>query len=154
MKNENVIEVEFEDANSKDNVINQMFDEMLEESAKQCAKEQAEGVTEEEKTKAKKTTKETLEGFLKYIRSSNFETKVNNVSKQYNIPKKLVKNNFIAGILGKIADILHLTIAITAEIVKRAIEFISAIINKLVDFSYNVCIKITNLFTLNCGSMA
>lgn len=136
--------------------INQMFDEMLEESAKACkaeVMEEEEEVTEEEKEEAKKSAKEVLESFLSYIKSARFNNKIESVAKEYKMPKKIVKNHFIAGILRKVADVLHLSITITAEIIKYAVEFISAIITKIVDFCYTICIKLTNVLTLNCGSV-
>ena len=109
---------------------------------------------EEKKEKARKSTKEVLQKFLNYIRSDRFIDRVSYTSKKYDIPKKIVKNQFIAMILGKIADVLHLTITITAEVIKYVVEFITAIINRVVDFCYDVCVKLTNLMTLGCGSMA
>ena len=141
------------------NKINQIFEEMLEESAKACKAtmteedEEIEEVTEEQKEEAKKSAKEVLEGFLKYIKSARFNNKVENMSKEYKVPKQIVKNHFIAGILRRIADVLHLSITITAEIIRYAVEFISVIITKLVDFCYTICIKLTNVLTLNCGSV-
>lgn len=141
---------------SESSVVNNMFEEILDESAKACKEEQdkEKEVTKEEQDKAKLETKSVLTNFLKYIKSVRFTNKIDEMSKKYDVPKKIIKNHFIAGILGKIADILHLTIAITAEIIKHVFEFIGAIINKIVDFAYEVCLKITNLLTLNCGSMA
>lgn len=138
------------------NKINQMFEEMLEESAKACkaeVMEEEEEVTEEQEEEAKKSAKEILEGYLKFIKSARFNNKVEKISKEYKLPKQIVKNHFIAGILRRIADVLHLSITITAEIIKYAVEFISAIITKLVDFCYTICIKLTNVLTLNCGSV-
>ena len=89
--------------------INQMFDEMLEESAKACkaeaTEEDIEEVTEEEKEEAKKSAKEVLESFLSYIKSARFNNKIESVAKEYKMPKKIVKNHFIAGILRKVADV-------------------------------------------------
>lgn len=137
---------------SNANVVDEMFDEMLEETAKACSKEE-EKVEEEKVEEVRKETKDILQGFLKYIRSIRFEKKIDNMSKTYQLDKKIVRNHFIKKILGKIADILHLAIAITAEIIKYVAEFISAIINKVVEFSYSVCTNLINLFTLNCGTV-
>lgn len=136
---------------SKTNVVDDMFEEMLEDAAKSCAEEKE---TEKEKVEqARKDTKEILQGFLKYIKSVRFNTKIDNMSKTYGLDRKIIKNHFISRILGKIADILHLVIAITAEIVKYVVEFINAIVGKVVDFSYSVCTNLIDLFTLNCGKV-
>ena len=129
-------------------------EETKEEIKEEAKEENKEDVSEEKKEKARKSTKEVLQKFLNYIRSDRFIDRVSYTSKKYDIPKKIVKNQFIAMILGKIADVLHLTITITAEVIKYVVEFITAIINRVVDFCYDVCVKLTNLMTLGCGSMA
>ena len=137
--------------------INELFEEMLEETAKQCAKEQKEkddDISTEEKEKAQKSAKEMLQVFLIYIKSIRFSNKISEMSKKFKLPKNIVRNTFIKSILTKIADVLHLGIAITAEIIKYAVEFISCVIVRVVDFTYNTCIALTNAITFNCGSMA
>ena len=127
--------------------------ETKEEVKEEKKEEVKEEVSEEKKEEARKSTKEVLQKFLNYIRSDRFIDRVSYTSKKYDIPRKIVKNQFIAMILGKIADVLHLTITITAEVIKYVVEFITAIINRVVDFCYDVCVKLTNLMTLGCGSM-
>ena len=128
--------------------------EEIKEEAKEEKKEEVkEEVSEEKKEEARKSTKEVLQKFLDYIRSDRFTDRVSYTSKKYDIPRKIVKNQFIAMMLGKISDVLHLTITITAEVIKYVVEFITAIINRVVDFCYDVCVKLTNLMTLGCGSM-
>ena len=137
--------------------INELFEEMLEETAKQCAREQSEkedNISTEEKEKAQKSAKEMLQGFLSYLRSIRFSNKISEMSKKFKLPKNIVRNTFIKSILTKIADVLQLGIAITAEIIKYAVEFIGAVIVRVVDFTYNTCIALTNAITFNCGSMA
>ena len=137
--------------------INELFEEMLEETAKQCAKEQKEkddDISTEEKEKAQKSAKEMLQGFLIYIKSIRFSDKISEMSKKFKLPKNIVRNTFIKSILTKIADVLQLGIAITAEIIKYAVEFIGVVIVHIVDFTYNTCIALTNAITFNCGSMA
>ena len=127
--------------------------EIKEEVKEEKKEEVKEEVSEEKKEEARKSTKEVLQKFLDYIRSDRFTDRVSYTSKKYDIPRKIVKNQFIAMMLGKISDVLHLTITITAEVIKYVVEFITAIINRVVDFCYDVCVKLTNLMTLGCGSM-
>ena len=65
---------------------------------------------------------------------------------------KIVKNRYIAGILGRIANILGLVLDITAEVVIYAVEFLSRLIRSTVNLAASICHKIVNLFTLNCGA--
>lgn len=130
--------------------VEEMFDEMLEVQCEQMAKDKE--LDKDDDTDKKETTKGLLKKFLAYIKSIRFTRKCKDVSKKYDLNYKIVKNHYIASILGKIADVLHLGITITAEIVTYAVEFISAIINKITYFCCDVCIKITSLLTLNCGS--
>lgn len=127
--------------------VEDMFDEMLEVQCEQMVKDE-----EEDDTEAKEKTKHLLKRFMSYIKSIRFTKKCKAMSKKYDLNYKIVKNHYIASILGKIADVLHLGITITAEIINYAVEFISAIIAKVTYFCCDVCIKITSLLTLNCGS--
>lgn len=131
------------------NKVEDMFDEMLEETVEQMASE--EETSKEKVEKAQVTAKETLTNFLNYIRSKRFTDKCKEISKRNGLNHKIVKNHYISSVLGKIADVLHLAITITAELIKYAVEFLVAIINKIVEFTYNVCTSLVNLFTLNCG---
>ena len=133
------------------NNIEDIFDEMLEETCKNMSAEDN-GVDMQEKEEAQKGAKAVLQKFLKYIRSSRFDTKCENYAKEFSLNKKIVKNHFIGSLLGKIADVLHLGITITCETIKYVVEFVSAILNRICDFCYNVCINIIKVFTLNCGS--
>lgn len=132
----------------------EMFDTMLEETVKGMVADEDPEITEDKKIEVKKTAKESLLGFLKYIRSKRFSNKCKEIAEKKNMDHKIVKNYFIASILGKIADILNLTITITAEILQYAVEFIVAVINRIVDFTYKVCTSLVNLLTLNCGGGA
>lgn len=138
----------------KEEVKEETKEEIKEEAKEEKKEEVKEEVSEEKKEEARKSTKEVLQKFLNYIRSDRFIDRVSYTSKKYDIPRKIVKNQFIAMILQKIADVLHLAITITAEVIKYVVEFITAIINRVVDFCYDVCVKLTNLMTLGCGSMA
>lgn len=129
-----------------------MFDEMLEAQCEQMAKEKKEEEANEETKETKKATENILKQFLSYIRSIRFKNKCKITAKKHGVNYKIVKNVFIKNILQKVADVLHLAIIITAEIANYAVEFISSIINKITYFCKDVCIRITNLLTLNCGS--
>ena len=128
--------------------VEDMFDEMLEMQCEQMVKDK----DEEEDAETKEKTKHLLKRFVSYIKSVRFTKKCKAASKKYNLNYKIVKNQYIDSILGKIADVLHLSITITAEIINYAVEFISAIISKVTYFCHDICIKITSLLTLNCGS--
>lgn len=129
--------------------IESMFDEMLNMTAEDLAKEE---VTEEEEVKVKTETKNLLQKFLKYIKSERFVSNCKAKSSEFNVDYTIVKNAFIRGLLEKIANILNLAIAITAQLVMYVVEFISAIISKIVHFTVSACRGIINLLTLNCGT--
>lgn len=128
--------------------VEDMFDEMLEAQCEQLAKEKE----EENDTETKEETKNILKKFLAYIKSMRFNRRCKLTAKKHSLNYKIVKNQFIYNILRKIADILHLTITITVEVVNYAADFIAGIINKVTYFCKDVCIRITTLLTLNCGS--
>lgn len=129
------------------NTVNDMFDEMLEQTVDQMETEE---VTEETE-KARVTVKESLSNFLGYIKSKRFTNKCKDISKKHNVNYKVIKNHFIGRLLGRIADVLHLGVAITAEIINYAVEFLAAIIKKTAEFTQNICVSLINLLTLNCG---
>lgn len=129
--------------------VDDMFDEMLEVQCEQMVKDKE---MEEAGVETKEKTKDLLKRFKSYMKSIRFAKRCKDMSKKYNLNYKIVKNHFVAGILGRIADVLHLGITITAEIVNYAAEFVSAIIKKVTYFCCDVCIKITSLLTLNCGT--
>lgn len=135
--------------------VEDMFDEMLEAQCEQMAKEKKELEEMENKENMKETkeaTENVLKRFLSYIKSIRFNNRCKLMARKHNLSHCAVKNIFIKSILQKIADILHLTITITAEIISGVAEFICSIINKITFFCKETCIKITTLLTLNCGS--
>lgn len=129
-----------------------MFDEMLEAQCEQMAKEKKEEEANKENKGTKKATENILKQFLSYIKSIRFKNRCKTTAKKHNLNPYIIKNLFIRNILQKIADILHLTITITAEIISGVAEFIHSIINKINYFCKDVCIRIATLLTLNCGS--
>jgi hypothetical protein len=128
-----------------------LFDQMLEEQAKALAKEKNEGA---EESTAKRSVRDTLANFREYITSFRFKMKCYNESKKYGCDYKVVRNAYVSNILGKIADILNLTISITSEAILYAVDFIGRLIDGVVNLAVTVCKKIIQLFTLNCGSVS
>lgn len=129
-----------------------MFDDMLEAQCEQMAKDKAEAEAESGVEEARENTTTMLKRFLAYIRSIRFFNKCKSMSVKHNVKYKVIKNYFIRTMLEKIADILHLTITITAEIVSGVVEFIYSIINKVIYFCKDICIRLITLLTFNCGS--
>ena len=127
------------------------FDEMLKA---QCEQLKNEKKNTEEVKESQEEAKKTLNGFLGYIRSKNFDMRAKTIAKENGIKDyKIVKNVFIKSFLTKVANVFGLTINITGEIVKYAFNFVSYIITKLVNFSQEICLKIINLVTLNCANV-
>ncbi len=135
-----VINVNF---NNMDNV----FDMMVEEQAKQCKREQDSAESE----KAKKDAVGVLSKFRDYISGARFKMKCFFEAKENNVPYNIVRNGYIRKILGKIADVLGLTIEVTGEILQYAVKFISNLANSIVNLTVTLVKKIISLFTLNCG---
>lgn len=140
----------------KNKDFDKMFDEMLEAQCEQMAKdngtyEEFKATTEEEE-KQKKATVGVLKQFLSYIKSIRFKNICKSMGKKLKLNHKIVKNLFIENMLRKIADVLHLAITITAEVIQCVNEFIFCIINRINYFCKDVCLRIVKLFTLNCGS--
>lgn len=103
--------------------------------------------------KVKFSAVDMLVKFKNFISSDNFDQKVNDVSRKYNVDKCVVKNKFIKGFLGTVADVLNLTISITGDILVGAVRFINSIIKNIVNFASATLHKLVNLITLNCGTV-
>ena len=113
------------------------------------------GEAEENKEKedVKLSVVDMLVKFKNFIRSDDFDKKVSRVSKTYGIKKAVVKNKFIRGFLGTIADVLNLTVAIAGDIIVSAVKFVNNIIRNIVNFGAGILHKLINLLTLNCGTI-
>lgn len=137
---ENLIEVNFDN-------MDEVFDEMLDAQCEELKKEQDEVSSEQ--------ASNVLEKFKDYIQSRRFDNQCKEKAKEIGVKNyKIVKNRYIAGVLGKIANILGLVLDITAEVMLYAVEFLSKLIRATINLASSICHKIINLFTLNCGSMA
>lgn len=121
-----------------------VFDQMVEEQAKQCRKEQDEMQT-------KKTATSVLLKFRNYLTSARFKMKCFFEAKESGMNYNVVKNVYVSKVLGKIADVLGLTIDVTGEIVMYAVKFINNLITSVVNLAVTLVKKIISLFTLNCG---
>jgi hypothetical protein len=126
------------------NNMDEVFDAMVEEQAKQCRKEQ-------DDLNSKKTATNVLVKFRDYITSARFKMKCFFDSKETGVNYKVLKNGYISRILGKIADVLGLTIDVCGEVVMYAVKFITNLINSVVNLAVTLVKKIISLFTLNCG---
>lgn len=143
MDNNNKVEM---DMNNMEDV----FDAMLNAQCDQLKKEQDAGANEEEKLGAIGV----LNKFKNYIQSRRFDESCKAKAKEIGVKDyKIIKNAYVANFLGKIADVLNLTIRITADVIMYAVEFICRLANVLVGFTTTVCSKIINLFTLNCATV-
>lgn len=131
-----------------DKTMEDTFDAMLEAQCEQMAKEKTEAPTE-----AQEEAKDVLNGFLEYIKSKKFINKCKETGKKHNLDYKIVKNAFISGILGKIANTLGLVIDITLGVIEHVTEFICAIINRVCNLVASVCKSIVRVLTLNCGTI-
>lgn len=130
-----------------------MFDQMLEAQCEQMAKDKAEAEAgKEDVEKVRENTTTMLKRFLAYIKSIRFFNKCKSMSVKHNVKYKIIKNHFIGTMLEKIADILHLTITITIEIITGVVDFIYSIINKVIYFCKDICIRLITLLTFNCGN--
>lgn len=107
----------------------------------------------EEKEDVKLSVVDMLVKFKNFIRSDDFDKKASRVSKAYGIKKAVVKNRFIRGFLGTIADVLNLTVAIAGDIIVSAVKFVNNIIRNIVNFGAGILHKLINLLTLNCGTV-
>ena len=122
-----------------------VFDEMLDAQCEELKKEQDEALSNE--------AAGVLAKFKDYIQSKRFDNQCKEKANEIGVKNyKIVKNRYIAGILGRIANILGLVLDITAEVVIYAVEFLSRLIRSTVNLAASICHKIVNLFTLNCGA--
>ena len=126
------------------------LDELLMMQAEQCAKEQAEMGKEEVENNATSV----LQRFLEYIESLRFKLKCKKVSLKTGVNPDIIQNNFVKSVLGKIADVLVIVINITGNVIKCAASFIANVILNVTNFTCNVLLKIVNIVTLNCGTLA
>lgn len=124
-----------------------VFDQMLNAQCEEMKKENHTG------TKEKVGATGVLNKFKDYIQSRRFDENCKAKAKNIGIKDyKIIKNAYVAGFLGKIADVLNLTIRITADVILYAVEFLCKLVNVVLNFTTGVCNKIINLFTLNCGT--
>jgi len=126
------------------NNMESVFDQMVEEQAKQCRKDQ-------DDAESKKTATSVLLKFRNYLTSARFKMKCFFEAKESGMNYNIVKNVYISKVLGKIADVLGLTIDVAGEIVMYAVKFIDNLIHSIVNLTVILVKKIISLFTLNCG---
>lgn len=124
-----------------------VFDEMVEEQAKQCRKDQ--DSAEDSKTKTGAVA--VLTKFKNYISGARFKAKCFFEAREKNVSYQVIRCKYIRNVLGKIADVLGLTIEITGEIILYTVKFLSNLINSVVNLAVTLVKKIISLFTLNCG---
>ena len=126
------------------------LDELLMLQAEECAKEQA----KIEKEKAEKKATSILSKFCEYIKSIGFKLKCKRVSLKTSVSADIIQNNFVRSVLGKIADVSGIVINFAGNVIKCAVSFIANIITNVSNFACNVLLKIVNIVTLNCGTLA
>lgn len=123
-----------------------VFDAMLDA---QCEELKKENHTGQEQVQAGGV----LEKFKNFIQSRRFDESCKAKAKQAGVKDyKIIKNAYVAGILGKIADTLNLVVRITADVIMYAVEFLTRLAGVVVNFASGLCNKIISLFTLNCGT--
>ena len=110
-------------------------------------------ITGEEDKNARISAVDMLVKFKNFISSNDFDKQAERVSKKYSITKSAIKNRFINGFLGTIADVLNLTVSITGDVIIGAINFINNIIKSIINFTTATLHKLINLLTLNCGTV-
>lgn len=126
------------------------LDELLMMQAEQCAKEQSEIGDEEVVENATSV----LNRFCEYIKSFKFKFKCKKISLKTGVSSDIIQNNFVKSVLGKIADVLGIVINFAGNVIKCATSFIANVITNVANFTCNVLLKIVNIITLNCGSLA
>lgn len=130
------------------------MDELLTMQAEQCKAEMENGdVIESECKETQEEAKGVLNNFLKYIKSIKFDLKCRKLGKETGVNYKIIKNQFVANILGKIADVLGFAVNLTGNIIEYAVSFIGSILIHIVDFTVNMLNKIINAITFGCGSV-
>lgn len=129
-----------------------VFDKMLDAQCEELKKQKEEYNNSKTATKEKSGVIDMLNKFKSYIQSRRFNSMCKTKSKDAGVKDyKIIKNAYVTGFLGKIADVLNLTIRITADAILYAVEFLSKLVNVALDFTTNICSKLINLFTLNCS---
>lgn len=111
-------------------------------------------IVDEEKNNVVFETENLLNKFKNYITGAKFDKQCETAANKHGVNKKIVKNKVVGGFLGTIANILGLTLVIAGDIIMSAINFIAFVINKILDFAIDNLLKLINLLTLNCGSIA
>ena len=91
--------------------------------------------------------------FKDYITSDKFDKTCEDAAKKHGVKKNIVKSKMISGFLGTIADTLGLTIKVGGDIILGAVGFISAIIERIVEFAVDSLLKLVSVLTLNCGDV-
>lgn len=115
---------------------------------------QCQVLKEQQESEAHVKASSILNKFREYISSRSFDDKCKEKAKAIGIKDyKVVKNAFISTMLNKVANFFNLTIQVTSDIVKFAIKFLAKMATTIVVFTQDVCHKIINLFTLNCGTV-
>lgn len=122
-----------------------IFDQMVDAQADQ--------LKEEQDASSKKSAADVLLKFKNYITSMRFNLKCKKVSKEKGYDYKIFKRGIVKTMLQKIADIFGLTICVVGDVLTYAIEFLSSIICRVINFTMDICKKIVNLLTFNCGSV-
>ena len=124
----------------------EIFDKMVDAQADELKKEQ-------DTADNKRSAVDVLTKFRSYINSLRFDLKCRQKAKEKGYDYKIFKRGIVKTVLQKIADIFGLTICVTGDILIYAVEFLSNIICRIVNFTVSICHKIVTLLTFNCGSV-
>lgn len=126
--------------------MDEIFDKMVDAQADQLKEEQ--DVADDKQSAADVLTK-----FRAYIKSMRFDLKCRKTAKEKGYDYKIFKRGIVKTMLQKIADIFGLTICVVGDVLTYAIEFLSSIICRVINFAVSICHKIVTLLTFNCGSV-
>lgn len=124
----------------------EIFDQMVDAQADQLKQEQDEA-------DSKKSAESVLIKFRSYIKSLRFDLKCRQKAKEKGYDYKIFKRGIVKTMLQKIADIFGLTISVVGDVLTYAVEFLSNIICRIVNFTVSICHKLVTLLTFNCGSV-
>lgn len=129
--------------------MDEVFDKMVDEQAEQLKKEK-------DTADDKKSAVDVLSKFRNYITSIKFDLKCRKLAKDkgYSYKNyKIFKRGIVHNILQKIADVFGLAVCVVGDILTYAVEFLSCIICRMVNFTVGICRKLINVLTLNCGTV-
>lgn len=127
----------------------EIFDQMVDAQADELKKEQ-------NTADDKKSVVDVLTKFRSYIKSLRFDLKCRQKAKDkgYSYKNyKIFKRGIVKTILQKIADVFGLAVCVVGDILTYAVEFLSCIICRMVNFTVGICRKLINVLTLNCGTV-